>query len=74
MSIDDLKQRIHDLRQLQEAIMDMNYHIETVEDLCGQVGIEGSHHADIEYGRTEIAVDEALHTLEDKLSDLGVTI
>ena len=49
MSIDDLKQRIHDLRQLQEAIMDMNYHI-------------------------EIAVDEALHTLEDKLSDLGVTI
>lgn len=74
MSIDDLKQRIHDLRQLQNAIMDMNYHIATVEDLCGQVGIEGSHHADIEYGRTEIAVDEALQTIKYKLNNLGVSI
>jgi len=74
MSIDELKDRINSLRELQNAIMDMNHYIEIVEGLSAEVGIEGSHHANIEYGRTECAVDEALQTLEDKLSDLGVTI
>ena len=74
MSIDELKQTIKDLRELQNAIMDLNYHMEVVEDLCGQVGIEGSHHADMEYGRTECAVDEALQQIEYSLELMGVTV
>lgn len=74
MSIDELKQKIEDLRQLQDAITDLNHHIETVEDLCSLLGIEGSHHAPIEYGRTECAVCDVLSAIENKLNLLGVEI
>ena len=74
MSIDELKQKIQDLRDLQDAITDLNHHMETVEDLCAVVRIEGSHHASIEYGRAECAVADMLQEIENKLSLLGVEI
>lgn len=74
MSIDELKQKIETLRELQDKLADLNYHMETVESLCSDLGIEGSHHADIEYGRTQSAVEDALQEIEDKMRHLGVTI
>lgn len=74
MSIDELKERIENLRHLQSALIDLNYQIEVVEDLCRSISIEGSHHAPIEYGRTEIEVYDELTTIEDRLSGLGVTV
>ena len=74
MSIDELKMQIQNLRMLQEKLMTLNYYMEEVESLCGDVGIEGSHHAGIEYGRTESAVEDALFEIEQKLSRLGVWV
>ena len=74
MSIDELKERMDNLRHLQNALIELNFHIETVEDLCGRLSIEGSHHAPIEYGRTESAVDDVLQEIEDRLNELGVTV
>ena len=74
MNIDELKMRIENLRMLQEKLADLNYYIEEVESLCGDVGIEGSHHADMEYGRTQSAVEDALAEMEQKLSRLRVSI
>ena len=74
MSIDELKKRIENLRELQSALMELKHYMETVEDLCGLLSIEGSHHAPIEYGRTEIEVYDELTAIEDRLSGLGVTV
>ncbi len=74
MSIDELKERIEALQHLQSALIGLNCQIEEVEHLCKSISIEGSHHAPIEYYRTECAVNEALHGIKDTLSRLGVRV
>ena len=74
MSIDELKERIEALQHLQSALIGLNCQIEEVEYLCKSISIEGSHHAPIEYYRTECAVNEALHGIKDTLSRLGVRV
>jgi hypothetical protein len=74
LSIDEMKERMGNLLHLQNALMELNHYIETVEDLCVNLSIDGSHHAPIEYGHTESAVNDVLQEIKDRLNELGVTV
>jgi len=74
LSIDEMKERMGNLLHLQNSLMELNHYIETVEDLCANLSIDGSHHAPIEYGYTESEVNDELQEIKDILNELVVTV
>tara|TARA_R100000005_G_C4863943_1_gene123875 strand:- start:352 stop:576 length:225 start_codon:yes stop_codon:yes gene_type:complete len=74
MNIDDLKDRIKNLNEAKQMVEDVLYYIEQVEYLCRDVGVQGSHHGEMEYQDVLCRIEEELEDIESKLAELGVTL
>tara|TARA_R100001224_G_C3972745_1_gene133072 strand:+ start:66 stop:320 length:255 start_codon:yes stop_codon:yes gene_type:complete len=71
MSIEELKERMGNLRHLQNELMELNHYISAVKDLCVRLSIECRHSAVIEYGRIECDVNDALVEIENRLMGMA---
>lgn len=74
MNIDDLKQKVKTLERAKEAVEDLLFQISDAEHYCSQVGVEGSHHGQMEYEDVLCRIEDELSEIEDALEQLGVTL
>lgn len=71
LSIEELKERMGNLRHLQNELIELIYYISTVNDLCLSLSIECRHSAVIEYARIESDVNDALVEIENRLMGMA---
>tara|TARA_R110002020_G_scaffold67676_1_gene177529 strand:+ start:516 stop:746 length:231 start_codon:yes stop_codon:yes gene_type:complete len=74
MNIDDLKNKVKTLERAKEAVEDLLFQISDAESYCSQVGVEGSHHGQMEYEDVLCRIEDELSEIEDALELLGVTL
>jgi len=74
MNIDDLKDKIKTLERAKEAVEYVLHYISEAEGYCSQVGVEGSHHGEMEYSDVLCRIEDELSEIEDALARLGVTL
>lgn len=74
MDIDDLKQKVKTLVDAKEAVEYVLHHIYEAEHYCSQLGIEGSHHGEMEYEDVLCRIEDEISEIEDALARLGVTL
>ena len=74
MNIDDLKNKVKTLERAKEAVEDLLFQISDAESYCSQVGVEGSHHGQMEYEDVLCRIEDELSEIEDALEQLGVTL
>lgn len=65
--LDETMDRIQELTDAKEAVENILMNIEAL-DLPN--GIQGSHHAEMEFGRTLSSIEEELQELQDKVAQL----
>lgn len=61
----ELAERLEGLQEVQEKLEDILCEIDELNGLCAEYGLEGSHHADIEYGRSITQCEEAIREIEN---------
>lgn len=74
MNIDDLKRKMSTLARAKDLVEYVLYYISEAEGHCSQVGVEGSHHGEMEYEDVLCRIDDELSEIEDALELLGVTL
>lgn len=74
MNIDDLKNKVKTLERAKEAVEDLLFQISDAESYCSQVGVEGSHHGQMEYEDVLCRIEDELSEIENALEQLGVTL
>ena len=74
MNIDDLKQKVKTLESAKDAVEYVLHHISEAEHYCSQVGVEGSHHGEMEYDEVLCRIEDELSEIENTLEQLGVTL
>tara|TARA_B100000214_G_scaffold352087_1_gene307008 strand:+ start:78 stop:308 length:231 start_codon:yes stop_codon:yes gene_type:complete len=74
MNIDDLKDKIKTLERAKDAVEYVLHYISEVEGYCSQVGVEGSHHGEMEYEDVLCRIEDELSEIENALEQLGVTL
>jgi len=74
MNIDDLKQKVKTLEHAKEAVEYVLHHISEAEHYCSRVGVEGSHHGEMEYEDVLCRIEDEINNIEDALELLGVTL
>jgi aminopeptidase-like protein len=74
MNIDDLKQKVKTLEHAKDAVEYVLHYISEAEEYCSQVGIDGSHHGEMEYSDVLCRIEDELNNIEDALELLGVTL
>ena len=74
MNIDDLKNKVKTLERAKEAVEDLLFQISDAESYCSQVGVEGSHHGQMEYDEVHCRIEDEINNIEDALELLGVTL
>ena len=61
----ELADRLEGLEEVQEKLEVILCEIDELNALCAEYGLEGSHHADIEYGRSLTQCEEAIREIEN---------
>ena len=61
----ELAERLEGLQDVQERLEIILNEIDELNGLCDEYGLEGSHHADIEYGRSLTQCEEAIREIEN---------
>jgi hypothetical protein len=74
MNIEDLKDKIKKLNYAKEAVEYVLHYISEAEGYCSQVGVEGSHHGEMEYEDVLCRIEDELSEIENALEQLGVTL
>ena len=74
MNIDDLKQKVKTLERAKDAVEYVLHYIEEAESYCSQVGVDGSHHGEMEYSDVLCRIEDELSEIENALEQLGVTL
>lgn len=74
MDMDDLKQKVKTLEHAKDAVEYVLHYISEAEGYCSQVGVEGSHHGEMEYEDVLCRIEDELSEIEDALARLGVTL
>ena len=68
--IQELKDRLEDLYAAQNALeLAIDYVVEA-EGYCRDVGIQPSHHADMELAECLVEVEEMIQKIEDSVADI----
>ena len=74
MNIDDLKQKVKTLERAKDAVEYVLHYISEAEGYCSQVGVDGSHHGEMEYEDVLCRIEDEINNIEDALELLGVTL
>ena len=61
----ELADKLEELKDIREKLEDILYHIDELNGLCSEHGFEGSHHADMEFGRSLTECEEAISEIEN---------
>jgi hypothetical protein len=74
MNIDDLKNKVKMLERAKDAVEYVLHHISEAEHYCSRVGVEGSHHGEMEYEDVLCRIEDELSEIENALEQLGVSL
>ena len=66
-ALDDMRERLSDLREVRDKLWDLMGLIEEVEGMLPH-DIMGSHHGEMEYGDTLTQVEEEIQDIEDRVT------
>lgn len=61
----ELADRLEGLAEVQEKLEVILCEIDELNALCAEYDLEGSHHAEIEYGRSLTQCEEAIREIEN---------
>jgi len=61
----EMADRLDELQDIQDRLEMILNEIDELNGLCDEHGLEGSHHASIEYGRSLTQCEEAIREIEN---------
>ena len=70
MNLTDIQEKIDALTQVIDRLGQLLCEIDEVNYLCSELDLEGSHHADMEYGRSMAEAESRLEEIQQVVSRL----